>query len=948
MKNAKFILLILVGVLLTCNFGCGGVGSGPISNEGDTAFEDEQTDEAVLRLAEKILSPSADGSPMIFDYAPDSLFSDDTAPADPQGLHFVKYISSKDLNSDGEYLTTIHLNKDSEYVIKYSHGGRTLTNSLLSVTVTAPDGKEMVFDLASEDITISEDIWPAEKLTEAEIAAWLIANGMTREEFDEEMEEAYTKIFEAHHAPVIMLEIIPEENPCIILYTFKAPMTGDYVFAVSELVVDSTDISVDRSPDVPFEFRIYNTAEAYSISDGEEIELYPRDILDLQRMLLSIATEFNENGLPVKFEENEESDIETSDFSAADDEESEESGEDEAKPAETRADRDRKAMELQRQMAMKQLEQAKADKEERLRRIYGENWRKIAEAKKQRLAEQNKRILDEKIRKYEEAQRQQYEATHVKIASVINNVPYDEEFALGAGFYAHSGLRATTKVIKNFSTPTGNSIKLKENFSANVIATQEEHDRSQELGAMSNFSLLRNALGYTQRQDYARLGSDHTKIISVRYELIEQQPRTPASNVFKIDDEEMNDFKKKTDYYKEFRNDYGDYFVAGYTWGNRYDAIIEIVIEPDKSRYFDRKEQKYVDDAAEICDKAAQTVQDLLKSVKENAVSERDKGKSNDAAKARIEELSKELRENFFEVTINVSHCTQTGRSGDRAFSIDGFRNSLAGFIKSAKTTPRSQYNRLYVTLRRFREIEALKSYIPEDLEIQRSLYNNIRTLTETIFRTRCYYNALMAIPASHLRSGTSIQSQWRNEFETQLVMEMRGGLTRICDDEKLVADYQTKFNALYEKYKALAERYNFYRYFVHVQKNTTSASWDDSDDDDDRTWEDGFRSYNKSTLIQKDIEAGRFVRYHHKEPCTSGPRGATFSGKFADEYIIWYKTGHTDTNHCTGKDANGKTIGRNYFNWVYTGASSRRCEVFLEIKTIKLSPDLYPFAGLE
>ena len=933
MKNAKFILLILIGVLLTCSFGCGGGASGVISSGGSS---DEQISEAVSQLADKILAPNADGSPMIFDYAPMPESVDENAPIDPQGVHFVKYVSSADLNSDGEYVTTIHLNKDSEYVIKYSHGGRNLTNSLLGVRAVAPDEKEMLLDLVGFEVPeLSEDIWTGEDLTEEEIKKLIAESGMTPEEIvAESSEETDTDVFNTPHYVAADIEILPAEDPCMVLYIFKAPMTGDYKFAVSELVVDSTDISVDRSPDVPFEFRIYNTAEAYSPSDGEEIDLEPRDILDIQRLLLSAAAGFNENGLPVEFEteyseDNEQSEVETS-------------------------------------ALMEEIGGGYIIDLRGLRALLDDLIRKgLIIPGRRSVEEQLMDILMMLEREWQERlAAEKFAATHVIPAPVINNVPFDEVFGLGASFHAHSGLRALVKVIEEFSLPRGDSIGLNENFSANVIATHEEHDRAQELGAMSNFAMLRYALGYTQRQDYARLGSDHAKIISVRYDLIEQQPRTPASNVFKIDDEVFKYLKKK-DGYKEFQRQCGDYFVAGYTYGTRCEAIVEIVIEPGKSHYLDPEKRQKIDeelrqgraavvtynyDPVFICNKAAETVQNLLENVKKNAVAERDTGKSNDAAKKRIEQLSQEIQKNFFDVTIKVSHCTRTGRLGELSFSLNGFADELTAFIKSAKQTPRSQYDRLYVTFRRFREIEALKPYIPEVLDISRSLYDGIRRLTETIFRTRCYYNALTEITPSHLSGSTSLQAQWKNEFDIKLITEMRGSLSRICDDEKLVAEYQAKFNALYEKYKALAERYNFYRYFVHVQKNASSPSWSTSDYYKDCTWERGFRSYDKSKLVQQDIKDGRSKRYHHKSEWTNGNKIATFSENFSKthEYIIWFKTGHTRTNYSTGRDNDGKTIGRNHLSWTYAGVSLRRCEFFLEIQTVKLSPDLYPFAGLE
>ena len=923
MKNAKIIFLILIGVILFCSYGCGGP-SGEIDSQGNSEL---QEDEAVTSLVEKILTPSSDGSPMIFDYAPKPESLDVSAATDSQKLDFVKYISSKDLNSDGEYVTTVHLEEDGEYVIKYSHGGRTLTNSLLGVKIIDPEGNEMILDIAPSEI-ISEDTIFTLESSDAEIEAWIeqaiAESGMTREELEAEL-EAYIAESEDYYVPADVAAI-PEENPCIVMYMFKAPMTGDYEFALSELLILSEDVEVNQIPDSPFEFRIYSPEAAHSVSDGEEIELTARDIVAIQRILLDFATEFNENGLPVSFESYEsyveEFEVETSDAVLIN---------------------GRWVMLTRRQIAARRREQ------ERIK----------AEQERQR-AEQERR------------------ANYVTVDSVINNVPYDEVFEQGAGFHAHTGLRAVTKiiddssfrknVIQDFSMPTprtGDFVRLKENFSVNLIATQEEHDRAQELDAISNFALLREALGYTQRQDYARLGSEHTKIISVRYELIEDKPRMPDPKSFRVYDEGIQDIKEEGVNF--FLDEYGDYFVAGYTWGYRYDGAVEIVVEPGKSSYRDRQKEEerrkkyppfmwflidvpyYIYDTVSICNKANDCVQDILKNVQKNAVAERDTGKSDDEAKKKIESCFEELND-FQDVTIKVPHSTKTGRAGDISFSLRDFANDLASFIKSAKTTPRSQYGKLYVTLMRFREIEALKSYIPETINTRKSLYNAIRDLNKKIFITRCYYNALMAIPASNLKSGSTIQAQWEKEFQTELVTKMDNGLNYICANEERVNEYYKKFDALYEKYKALAERYNFYRYFVLVCKRSSSdsPSWNDSDSDHNDSWERGFKNYDKSKIVQEDIAAGKTYNHHHSEPSTSGPRGAEFSQNLGDYRVMWLKTGHTNTNHCTGHDINGKTIGRNSYHWKYTGAASRRCEVYLDIKTVRMRPDDYPFAGLE
>ena len=130
----------------------------------------------------------------------------------------MKYISSKDLNSDNEFVTTLHLNKDSEYIIKYSHGGRPLNDSLLGLRISAPDGKEMILDLLSADMEVSEDVIND---TTPKNPNELSPEDLEREKaLDEKAKE------EEMEAPLYVstdIEIILEENPCIVLYRFKAP-----------------------------------------------------------------------------------------------------------------------------------------------------------------------------------------------------------------------------------------------------------------------------------------------------------------------------------------------------------------------------------------------------------------------------------------------------------------------------------------------------------------------------------------------------------------------------------------------------------------------------------------------------------------------------------------------------------------------------------------------------
>lgn len=900
MKNIKIILLVLIGLLLIGSFGCGGGGS--VYSKGNSELQDEQqeqqeqTDETVSRIINKMLAPSSDGSPAIFDYATPTEESDEYAAADTQEVQFVKYISSKDLNVSGDFVKTIRLNKNSEYVIKYSHAGRSLNNSSLNLRITAPNSRDMILDLTKKGAPeISETKIPGRTFTEDEIQQILDETGMTRAEFDAEISNDNKP--DETIEPIYVntdLEVIPEENPCVILYRFKAPLTGNYEFAISEVIPVSGDIIKNVSSDIPFEFRIYGSEESYSAADDEELEFTPREIVHLQRILLKSATKFNENGLPV-FDYVESSDN------------------NEVHSAFLVLNPNNPSIPDPNEAYQKELERKRREKER------------------------------------EEERKRAQQAQPVIPDAEISNVPYDPIFEEGAGFYAHSGLRGVTNVIddesfsknavRDFTMPTpgnGNAASMKENFSVNVIATEEEHDRTMEIGDMSNFALLRDALGYTKRQDYARLGSDHTKIIQVRYELIENKPRIPDKSVLKMLDEALDILKEEGS--ANFTNEYGDYFVAGYTWGVRYDATIEITAKAQVYSY----DSGFSNDGA-----VARHVQEFLERTVSNAISERDTGRSlNNNIKYHLDKIKE-----FQDITVRVIHSSCTGRSGDLTFSLEDFANSLVSYVKSAKKMQRSQYEKLYVTLRRYREIDDARPYINEVITTPGSRYYAIRDLTETIFKTRCYYNALMAIPASNLLDGTATQNKWKDEFETQLVTRMRGGLNYICADEGRINEYYNKFNALYEKYKALAERYNFYCFLLYLQKTFSSPSWDDSDDGKNKYWELGFNSMSlftpPSDIVHSDMNAGRYKELKYEEPSYSGHRSADFSDSFSNERIYWFITGYKNTNGCTGRDMNGTTLGKKSYHWHYTGGKWRRLEVYFYFRTIRMTDEDYPFAGL-
>ncbi len=920
MKNLRILALFLLVLLLIGGYGCGGGGSGDGGSESgtdETTREQTQNeiDETASRIVEKLLATGEDGSPAVFDYAPETEFEEESE-ADTNEINFVKYVSSKDLTfnaptSDDRFVKTLNLTKDSAYVIKYSRGGRNLNQTALDLVITMPDKRDMRLyfnDNSSEVVSVDEIASPDIDKTGLDPADE--AAGLTLEEVLAEEQALEESRSETSTEPLYVkakLEIIPEENPCIILYTFKAPLTGNYDFAVRENNLNS---SGDVVPDIPFEFRVYGTEEAYGAADDEEIELTPREILDIQRILIDNATEFNENGLPIAFETDDDNEeIESSKFYAS--------------------------------------------------AVNSSMIKDISSVlnKKRPLGMPN--------------------PSTVKPDPIINNVPYDDIFTEGAGFYAHSGLHAITgeaidmddylfsdNAVKDFNgqTPsTGSKVNMNEDLKVNIIATEEEHDRVMGLDAMSNFALIRNALGYNGTDDRIRLGSNGARVMSVRYDYIEQSPR-----YFTSDKYQLTDFAKallKEDY-NLFQREHGDYFVAGYTWGLCYDAVIEITAIHRKC-YHNKVIKRYSDgdirvvdyegDPGKVCDDVAAVLKEIFSRAKTNAISIRNTGRVSLSDVVRIDKLVALLTtdwgnnwwrhdEAFGGITISVKTNKYTGIAPGNTLTLRGFVDALMDFMAKAPSTSKSKYEPLYVTLMRYRELEEAKPYIPEILPITTDLYNRVRDLTTKIYRTRCYYNGIMAIPDDHWLNGASRREEFAGQF-TNLVEGMERQLNKICSDRKSVDNYYNTFDDLYNKYKALAERYAFYRYFVDIQNAGQGSGWNEPCGTGGCIG--GFKTYDKSSLVQGDFNPDKY-HWHHEEPCTSGPGGARFQQTFSNyERVNYFDTGYVNTNYSKAWDNQRGTVGKKSVDWEYKCARSRRLEVNLDVYTVRMPPDKYPFAGL-
>ncbi|MBQ9565853.1 MAG: hypothetical protein IJU98_09735, partial [Synergistaceae bacterium] len=475
-KEYAFLTLLplLAFVMLT-----GGCGGGSSSGGGTGSYAP-----AVGTTGELEFDSDNDGIPDVFECVGLQEIDGTHGGTFSATVPFLLYSAgSADLTIDME------LEAGVEYTFEFSHIlGQSLEASLPDLKLYAPDGMEAAFDFGLSDDSVREEA-PA------------ISDDA------DSTSDASTLTVKAE------LTILPEEDPSVIMFTFTPPSSGTWRLAASQQDLDAT------GEKIPWMLRVYEEMRGEDGSCGYPLRLTlgdtdfvvgQRELIDLRRVLLSYATEFNQMGFPT----------------------------------------------------------AMSDK------FYEDN------------VFQN--LIDAIIMEHEPAGGSAAAGDGVSLAAGgagifthVNNVPYDTTFSAGAGFYAHSGLLAPTQgALEPFTMPTPENssvtLDVKKQTFTYTIDTLEELIRDFDLGSMSTFAVAMNTLGQRPiTTTNVRLGQI-SKTLLFRIDVTESSPRLANISSLKFSKSAK---EALDDGSNAFREDYGDYFVSGYTWGARYDAVISVTAE---------------------------------------------------------------------------------------------------------------------------------------------------------------------------------------------------------------------------------------------------------------------------------------------------------------------------------------------------------------------------------
>ena len=825
----KYTLLLLIVFAFTSG-GCGG---------SSGSLQADSPEENTPPIVSAPFDSDSDGVPDVFGYYSAGWSSGQDGPADGEAytVPYLNYIDASDADEYGSFSVRIHLTQGQEYIMSYSHTGRPLTENYVDFTILTPDEKELAFDFGF----VEDEPANTEQTAESSIT---VSSDEVPEYPEEDIDSTDTGLAAEYVTVKASIDILPPENPCVISYTFTAPQTGIYEFTFREL--EYSPVSYDW----PYELRIYSSDDD-SMRNLGEFHLTPREMLDIQRVLLSYADEFNADGLPVSFRpEFESKDVYTNLLQAF-------------------------------------LEES----------VTASGVRAAADS-------------------------------GASIKPIVYGVPYDAEFRDGVGFYASSGLAALTEsAFEKCVLPTpkdGADMPITSEFTTDEIITEEEHNREQELEEMSTFALCKNALGDRQMTATNVRLAQISKNVIINYDVLEYRPRMVNVNDVRFSADALDLLKND---YKGFREDYGDYFVAGYRWGMRFRAVISVTCENRSA-------------LDQVCSK--------IKTLASNA-------QSSTSYSSELQDIERLAR--WYGIDISVEEMIIDGKGPHKnimstASSLEAVASALKDFSEQVKTATKNDYVRLKACFQRFREVPAAKSIIPALLPISQNHFNAIVEMNRMIFRTRCSFNAVTSIPVSNLVDGTAKRQEWQREF-SDLVNITKNQLNYICADESRVRDYQSRFQRLHSKYRALCERYVFYRRLVSAQ-GSQQKEFSGTDEDNDGSIGGGIETYSQSSIVMGDY--GRYANAYHtdmhyskeKEFAVYWTWTVTGNQIGTNWRYVWVRAGWKKTNKSKGKDRAYPTVGRKKLDWYFEGGTWRRVEWYLQNKIIHMHPNDYPFVGLQ
>ena len=397
-------------------------------------------------------------------------------------------------------------------------------------------------------------------------------------------------------------------------------------------------------------------------------------------------------------------------------------------------------------------------------------------------------------------------ANGTNIKQELYGIPYNDDFQPGVGYFAITGIQATRNAIKRFTLPPLNPNNPdKKNvitrYTASFVSSQEDREKisTTTTGASLAIGGFGLSASYSSTSKF-KFGLTSTTFV-IHYEEVENAYRVLDDEKYKL----KNNAKKTLGgSIPKFRENYGDYFVGGYKYGGTYDAFISITTETTEQ-------------LEEVKKKLGANYSSVGKSVSADIANE-----TKEVLKKNNATVTIEIRTAGIDTKSDPQTTTNVDAIGDVSSQLQAFRKQL-------KTSKPSDYQPVYVMLKRYRVLSPVLTQMNKNkdnglIPIAPAQSSKIMNFNRDLLIMQSYYNVIAGLDGSKidLEARDLYSKKYNNIIDT---VKAYGNSFYMESNLKNMQAMQKKITNLSSQLKALGDRYAFYRLLVSAQNQEAAAA---------------------------------------------------------------------------------------------------------------------------
>ncbi len=556
------------------------------------------------------------------------------------------------------------------------------------------------------------------------------------------------------------------------------------------------------------------------------------------------------------------------------------------------------------------------------------------------------------------------------IPTTVSGIPYDDTYDLGKGFLGITGYQASGHAIQDFTLPVPNTKKVSPNYKAEFISSQEGQERFAKTIASGSISTQGFGLkAIMSHLSSYKFGLSSTTLV-IHYDELETEARTLDDSQYELTDDAATQLAEGID---NFRTVYGDYFVAGYTYGGTYDAYISITTETTEQLTEIKEKllaeyQSLNEKGAKASAELANETRDILK--KYNAsISIEIITSGSSASDPAIKSITPSQGKN------NVDSV------GDVVVELMKFRSALS------KQSP-SDFAPVHVVLRRYSQLSPVIAQMNKEkndgtIPVAPLTEALVRDFNSSLAKLGAYYEVIGGLDNS------KIDAEVRDSYKTRYT-EIVNTITSdpyFYNNESLLSKTQYTIMMLSLELKALGDRYVFYNMLVAAQQREREMYTKYHADQDEAGFENitgqpfggkgggstGYKEFLMSGFVNSDINAGVNVTlkgeqmFSKPESPGAGLRHWGTSQHNVDgvepSYTAKTSNGGTDAVFCYvsvnteiyyydydrhRRFTNYPVAGKNKLDFDFESGLLHEAAWTVEYQTMHFTKEKYPFLGLE